>query len=54
MSFNLLFSLGLGVSAVLSALGSLLLVSGLRARKPAAVDSVFLSNTRETVFLFDG
>lgn len=54
MSDSLIFSLGLGLAAVLSAFGSLLVITGIRARKPAVIDSVFHTNARETVFLFDG
>ncbi|MBN2631184.1 MAG: PAS-domain containing protein [Rhodobacteraceae bacterium] len=54
MESHLLFGIGLGVTAILASLGSLMLLTAFQARRRPARQSIFDDRQKTTLFLFDG
>ncbi|WP_103334978.1 PAS-domain containing protein [Pseudotabrizicola formosa] len=54
MDTHLVLGLGMGLAAVLSALGSILLVAGFQANSQPVRSSIFDDRQKGTLFLFDG
>lgn len=54
METSLVFGLGLGLTAILAALGMLFLVAAFQGNQPKKPNSIFDERQRGTLFLFDG